>query len=111
MTNEEYIKSCSTEELAELFAMSEMAVMDPGVREKIIKEKYIEETVKWLKKKTILKDEVNKMDKQSIEERLVDLQNQIGGIDMTINRLTIERSLLEREIAALLKETEKHHEH
>jgi len=50
------------------------------------------------------------MDKQSIEERLVDLQNQIGGIDMTINRLTIERSLLEREIAALLKETEKHHE-
>jgi hypothetical protein len=51
MTNEEYIKSCSTEELAEHLAMMEMAVMDPAVREKIIKEKYIEETVKWLKKK------------------------------------------------------------
>ena len=107
MTNEEYIKSCSTEELAEHLAMTEMAVMDPVVREKIIKEKYIEETIKWLKKNAFLKDEVNKMDKQSIEERLVDLQNQLGGIDMTINRLIIEKSLIKRQIAELLNKAEE----
>jgi len=60
-----------------------------------------------VKKKTILKDEVNKMDKQSIEERLVDLQNQIGGIDMTINRLMIEKSVIERQIAELLIKAEE----
>ena len=107
MTNEEYIKSCSTKELAKFLAMAEMSVMDPALQRLIIKEKYVEETALWLKKKVNLKDEVNTMDKQSIDELLEDLQNQLGGIDMTINRLMIEKSVIERQIAELLIKAEE----
>ena len=45
------------------------------------------------------------MAKQDIDEQLENLQNELGRLDMTINRLLVERSMIESEIAELLKKS------
>ena len=48
MTKIEWIRQATTEEVAEFLCRMFLLVMDPALREKIIKEKYEKELVLWL---------------------------------------------------------------